>query len=106
MKGSTEGTWRMSEDRKRKKKHFRERSYQESLQRENYLGGQRYDKEYWARLERNWRQRKGGRKKGQRIMETIKEKEEKIEQENSGIREWTEEEDDKIGNIVDPYYEL
>ena len=39
-------------------------------------------------------------------METIKEKEEKIEQENSGIREWTEEEDDKIGNIVDPYYEL
>ena len=40
------------------------------------------------------------------MMETIKEKEEKIEQENSGIREWTEEEDDKIGNMVDPYYEL
>ena len=39
-------------------------------------------------------------------METIKEKEEKIEQENSGIREQTEEEDDKIGNMVDPYYEL
>ena len=39
-------------------------------------------------------------------METIKKKEEKIEQENSGIREQTEEEDDKIGNMVDPYYEL
>ena len=39
-------------------------------------------------------------------METIKEEEEEIEQENSGIREWTEEDDDKVGNIVDPYYEL
>ena len=36
-------------------------------------------------------------------METIKEE---IEQENSGIREWTEEDDDEVGNIVDPYYEL
>jgi len=39
-------------------------------------------------------------------METIEEKEEEIEQENSGIREWTEEDDDEVGNIVDPYYEL
>jgi len=39
-------------------------------------------------------------------METIKEEEEEIEQENSGIREWTEEDDDEVGNIVDPYYEL
>ena len=39
-------------------------------------------------------------------METIKEKEEEIEQENSGLKEWTEEDDDKIGNICDPYYEL
>jgi len=38
------------------------------------------------------------------MLETIK-KEEKIKQENSGIREWTEE-DDEMGNIVDPYYEL
>jgi len=39
-------------------------------------------------------------------METIKEEKEEIEQENSGIREWTEEDDDEVGNMVDPYYEL
>ena len=39
-------------------------------------------------------------------METIKEEEEEIEQGNSGIKEWTEEDDDEIGNIVDPYYKL
>jgi len=39
-------------------------------------------------------------------METIKEKEEEIEQRNSGIKEWTEEDDDDMENICDPYYEL
>jgi len=39
-------------------------------------------------------------------MEMIKEEEEEIEQENSGIREWTEEDDDEVENMVDPYYEL
>ena len=39
-------------------------------------------------------------------METIKEEEEEVKQENSGIREWTEEDDDEIGNMVDPYYKL
>ena len=39
-------------------------------------------------------------------MEMIEEEEEEIEQENSGIREWTEEDDDEVGNIVDLYYEL
>jgi len=38
-------------------------------------------------------------------METIKEKEE-IEQEKSGVREWMEEDNDEMGNMVDPYYEL
>ena len=66
----------------------------------------RYDKEYWARLERNWRQQKEGRIREQRTMETIKEEKEKIEQEGSELREWTEEDDDKMGNIYDPYYEL
>jgi len=47
----------------------------------------RYDKEYWARLERNWRRWKGERTREQRIMETIKEKKEEIEQGNSGIKE-------------------
>ena len=66
----------------------------------------RYDKEYWARLERNRRRWKGGRKRGQRTMETIKEEEEEIEQGNSRIKEWTEEDNNKIGNMIDPYYEL
>ena len=66
----------------------------------------RYNEEYWARLERNWRRQKGGRKRGQRIIETIKEEEEEIEQGNLGIKEWTEEDDNEIGNMIDPYYEL
>ena len=45
------------------------------------------------------------REKGQRTMETIKEEKEGVKQENLGIREWTEEDDD-IGNMVNPYYEL
>jgi len=57
-------------------------------------------------LERNWRRWKGGRKRGQRTMETIKEEEEEIEQGNSEIKEWTEENDNEIENMIDPYYEL
>ena len=70
----------------------------------------RYDQEYWRRLERNWNRWKGNQqKKGQpgkrkTILETIEEEEE-IEQGNLGIREQTDE-DDEIGNIADPYYEL
>ena len=32
--------------------------------------------------------------------------EEETEKENSGVREQIEEDNDKMGNIVDPYYEL
>jgi len=39
------------------------------------------------------------------MMKTIPEEEE-IEEEKSGVREWTEENDDKMGNMADPYYEL
>jgi len=39
-------------------------------------------------------------------METIREKEKEIEQENLGLKELTEEDNDKMGNIGDPYYEL
>jgi len=42
----------------------------------------RYDKEYWARLERNWRKWKRTRARGQKTIEMIKKKEQKIEQEN------------------------
>jgi len=38
-------------------------------------------------------------------MKTILEEEE-IEEEKSGVREWTEEDDNEMGNMVDPYYEL
>jgi len=34
-------------------------------------------------------------------MEMIKEEEDKSE-----IRKWTEKDDEKMGNMVDPYYEL
>jgi len=40
-----------------------------------------------------------------RTMKTIPEKEE-VEEEESGVREWTEEDEDEMGNIVDSYYEL
>jgi len=30
----------------------------------------------------------------------------KEEENESGVREWTEEDDEKMGNMVDPYYEL
>jgi len=39
------------------------------------------------------------------MIKTILEKEE-IEEEKSGVREWTEEDDDEIGNMMDPCYEL
>jgi len=42
----------------------------------------------------------------QRTIETIKEEEEEIEQESSGLKEWTEEDDNEIENICNPYYEL
>ena len=44
--------------------------------------------------------------KEQKTMETIKEKEEEIEQESSGLKEQTKEDDNEMGNICDPYYEL
>jgi len=33
-------------------------------------------------------------------------KKEEIEEEKSGVREWTEENDDEMDNMADPYYEL
>ena len=66
----------------------------------------RYDEEYWARLERNWRRWKGERTREQRTMEIIKEKEEESKQGGSGLRKQTEEDDDEMGNICDLYYEL
>jgi len=39
------------------------------------------------------------------MIETIEEEEE-FRQEDSGLREWTEDDDDEMGNMVDPEYEL
>jgi len=39
-------------------------------------------------------------------MEIIREEKEKIEQESSRLKEWTEEDDNEMGNIYNPYYEL
>jgi len=38
-------------------------------------------------------------------LETVREEEE-VEQEKSGVREWIKEEDNKMDNMVDLYYEL
>ena len=66
----------------------------------------RYDQEYWGRLERNWRRWKGKRPVRRGTMKTIPEKEEEVEEEKSEVREWTEEDEDEMGDMVDPYYEL
>ena len=39
-------------------------------------------------------------------MKTIPEEEDKVEEEKSEVREWIEKDEDKMGNMVDPYYEL
>jgi len=39
-------------------------------------------------------------------METIKEEEKKIEQKNLEIKEWVEEDNNKMKNICNPYYKL
>jgi len=64
----------------------------------------RYNQEYWGRFKRNWRQWKE-KQSGRRKIETIAEKKE-TKKENLGAREWTEDDDDEMGNIVDLYYKL
>ena len=66
----------------------------------------RYSEEYWEKLERNWRYWKGDRVRKQRTMETIEKKKEEINQKNSGLKEQTKDDNDKIKNIRDPYNKL
>jgi len=56
-------------------------------------------------LERNWRRWKSRKPVKRETMKTIPEEEE-TEEEKSGLREWMEEDEDKIGDMVDPYYKL
>jgi len=65
----------------------------------------RYDQEYWGRMEKNWRRWKDKKPMRKKTMKMIPENEE-IEEEKLEIREWMEEDDDKMDNLVDPYYEL
>ena len=65
-----------------------------------------YNQEYWGRMERNWRRWKGKKLVRRGTMKTILEEEEEVEEEKSGVREWTEEDEDEMGNMVDLYYEL
>ena len=65
----------------------------------------RYDEEYWARLERNWKCQKEEPIRGQRIIETIKEEKKEIGQKESRLKEQNKE-DDEMENICDLYYEL
>jgi len=57
-------------------------------------------------MERNWRQWKGKKPVRRGMMKTILEEEEEVEEEKLGVREWTEEDEDEMGNMVDPYYKL
>jgi len=56
-------------------------------------------------MERNWRRWKGRRPVRRETMKTIPEEKE-VKEEKSGLREWTEEDEDEMGNMVDLYYEL
>jgi len=64
-----------------------------------------YDQEYWGRMEKNWKQWKDKKPVRRETMKTIPEEKE-IEEEKSGVRERTEEDDNEMGNMMDPYYEL
>jgi len=63
----------------------------------------KYDRQYWQRLERNWRQWKqvklAGGEKGR--LTTVREV---VEEERGKIKEWNEE--DEMGNMGDPTGEL
>jgi len=65
-----------------------------------------YDQEYWRRMERNWRRWKGKKPVRRGTMKTIPKEEEEEVEEKSGVREWTEEDEGEMGNMIDPYYEL
>jgi len=57
-------------------------------------------------MERNWRRWKGKKPVRRGMMKTIPEEKEEAEEEKSRVQEWTEEDEDEMGNMVDLYYEL
>lgn len=62
----------------------------------------KFDREYWEQLERNWRRQKRAQKRGQRILEMIKEEGEQEENiEKSRIEDWNKE-DEIDGQSIGP----
>jgi len=60
-------------------------------------------------MERNWRRWKGKKPARRGTMKTIPEGKEEVEEkveEKLGVQEWTEEDEDEMDNMVNPYYEL
>jgi len=55
-------------------------------------------------LKRNWKRWKD-KQSGRRRIEIIAEEEE-VEKEKLGVREWIKEDNNKMGNMVNPYYKL
>ena len=62
-----------------------------------------YDKQYWQRLERNWRRWKQVKPAG-RTKRRLTMVHEVVEEEREKIEEWNEE--DEMGNVGDPMEEL
>jgi len=58
----------------------------------------RYNQEYWRR----WKSKKLVKRE---MIKTIPEEKEN-KKEKLKVKEWTEEDNNEIGNIIDPYYEL
>ena len=93
-------TWRSKSTRK---ECSNGENCQEDLRQRSYMDGQTND--MTRSIEKNWRRWKGKKPVKRETMKMIPEEEE-TEEEKSGIREWTEEDNDEIGNLVNPYYEL
>jgi len=70
----------------------------------------KFDREYWGRLERNWRQWRSERAKGEKTLETIQEKDKEEKEKNewefegARIEKWDKE--NKMGNLQDLYNKL
>jgi len=64
----------------------------------------RYDREYWDRMDRNWRKWKGTRPLGRRRLDPIREVREEKEYQGRKIEEWDEE--DQMGCMGDEMGEL
>ena len=97
--------WKIWQDKNIRKGHSEEENYQKDLQRENYLDSQiRNMTKNIGKDQRGIGDSEKESDQGEKI-ETIIEKKE-IGEEKSGVKEWTEKNNNEIGNMVDLYYKL